>query len=33
MVKTLPAIQKWIGSLGWEDALEQEMVTHLSITA
>ena len=33
VVKTLPAIQKWIGSLGWEDPLEQEMVTHLSITA
>ena len=32
MVKNLPAIQKtWIQSLGWEDPLEKEMVTHSSI--
>ena len=36
MVKNLPAIQQtqetWIGSLGWEDPLE-EMATHSSILA
>ena len=32
MVKNLPAMQKtWIQSLGWEDSLEKEMVTHSSI--
>ena len=37
MVKNLPAIQEtqemWIQSLGWEDPLEEEMVTHYSILA
>ena len=33
VVKNLPAIQKCFGSLGREDSLEQEMITHLSITA
>ena len=33
-VKNLPAVQKtWVRSLGWEDALEKEMATHLSILA
>ena len=31
-VKNLPAVQEtWVWSLGWEDALEKEMVTHSSI--
>ena len=31
-VKNLPAMQEtWVGSLGWEDPLENEMVTHTSI--
>ena len=33
-VKNLPAMQEtqeaWVGSLGWEDALEQEMAAHSS---
>ena len=30
----LPAVQKtWVRSLGWEDPLEKEMVTHSSILA
>ena len=34
MVKNLPAIQEtWVQSLGWEDSLEKEMVTHSSILA
>ena len=33
-VKYLPAIQEtWVWSLGWEDPLEKEMATHLSILA
>ena len=31
MVKNPPAMQEtWIQSLGWEDPLEEEMVTHSS---
>jgi len=34
LVKNLPAVQEtWIQSLGWEDPLEKEMVTHSSILA
>ena len=34
MVKDLLAIQEtWVWSLGWEDSLEKEMVTHSSILA
>ena len=34
MVKNLPAMREtWVGSLGQEDALEKEMVTHSSILA
>ena len=34
MVKDLPAVQEtWVRSLGWEDALEDEMATHSSILA
>ena len=33
-VKSLPAMQEaWVPSLGWEDPLEEEMVTHSSILA
>ena len=33
-VKNLPAVQEtWVRSLGWEDPLEKEMVTHSSILA
>ena len=33
-VKNLPAMQEgWVQSLGWEDPLEEEMVTHSSILA
>ena len=36
-VKNLPAMQEtqdmWIQSLGWEDPLEEEMVTHSNILA
>ena len=29
MVKNLPATQEtWVQSLGWEDPLEEEMITH-----
>ena len=29
LVKHLPAVQEtWVQSLGWEDPLEEEMVTH-----
>ena len=32
VVKNLPAMQEtWVQSLGWEDPLEKEMVTHSSI--
>ena len=34
MVKNLPAMREtWVGSLGWEDALEVGMATHSSILA
>ena len=34
MVKNLPAMQETqVPSLGWEDPLEKEMVTHSSILA
>ena len=34
MVKNPPAIREaWVGSLGWEDALEEGMATHSSILA
>ena len=34
VVKNLPAMQEtWIGSLCWEDPLEEEMATHSSILA
>ena len=34
MVKNLPAMQKtWVQTLGQEDPLEKEMVTHTSILA
>ena len=34
MVKNLPAVQEtWVPSLGWEDPLGKEMVTHSSILA
>ena len=37
MVKNLPAVQEmqetWVQSLGWEDPLEEEMVTRSSILA
>ena len=34
VVKNLPAMQEtWVQSLGWEDSLEKEMVTHFSILA
>ena len=34
MVKNLPAIQDtWVRSLGWEDSLEEGMVTHAGILA
>ena len=33
IVKNLPAMQKtWVQSMGWEDPLEEGMVTHSSIT-
>ena len=33
-VKNLPAMQEtWVQSLGWEDPLEEQMVTHPSIFA
>ena len=33
-VKNLPAMQEtWVGSLGWEDSLEEGMATHSSILA
>ena len=34
LVKNLCAVQEtWVRSLGWEDALEEEMVTHCSTLA
>ena len=34
LVKNLPATQEtWVGSLGWEDTLEEDMETHSSILA
>ena len=34
MVKNPPEIQgTWVGSLGWEEPLKQEMATHSSILA
>ena len=34
MVKNLPAVREtWVGSLGWEDPLEEGMATHFSILA
>ena len=33
-VKNPPAVQEtWVGSLGWEDPLEEDMATHYSIIA
>ena len=33
-VKNLPAVREtWVGSLGWEDLLEEGMATHSSILA
>ena len=33
-VKNLPPIQEtWVGSLGWEDPLEEGMATHSSFLA
>ena len=33
-IKRLPAMQEtWVRSLGWEDPLEKEMVTHSSVLA
>ena len=29
----LPMLDTWLQSLGWEDALEEEMATHSSILA
>ena len=32
MVKNLPAMQEtWVGSLGWEDTLEEGIATHSNI--
>ena len=34
MVKNPSAVQEmWVGSVGWEDPLEEEMATHPSILA
>ena len=34
MVKNPPAMQEtWVGSLGWEDPLEEGMATHYNILA
>ena len=34
LVKDPPAMREtWLGSLGWEDPLEEEMATHSSILA
>ena len=29
----MPTQEKWVQSLGWEDALEEKMATHSSILA
>ena len=31
VVTCLPMKEMWVQSLGWEDPLEEEMVTHYSI--
>ena len=37
VVKNLPTVQEtqetWVRSLGWEDPLEEEMITHSNILA
>ena len=33
MVKNPPAMQTWLQTMGWEDSLWKEMVTHSSILA
>jgi len=34
MIKNAPAMREtWVGSLGWEDPLEEGMATHSSILA
>ena len=34
LVKNLPAVQDtWVQSLGWEDPLKEELMTHSSILA
>ena len=34
IVKNLPAtLETWVQSLGWEDPLEKEIITHSSILA
>ena len=34
MVENVPAVREtWVGSLGWEDPLEESMATHSSIRA
>ena len=34
MAKNVPAMREtWVGSLGWEDPLEEGMATHSSILA
>ena len=34
MVKNLPAVREaWVGSLSWEDPMEEGMATHSSILA
>ena len=34
MIKNLPAMQEtWDGSLGWDDPLEEDTITHSSILA
>ena len=34
LVKNLPAMQEtWVGSLGWEDPLQEGMATHSSVLA
>ena len=33
MVKNPPAMQTWLQTMGWEDSLWKELVTHSSILA
>ena len=34
LVKNLPAMQEtWVGSLGWEDPLQEGMATHSNVLA